>query len=217
MSDSIIYHSKYNINSSDELTLEEYNDTIEISLCHKARTLFKSEQYYIKCKRAKANIEEVVELYDSYTDSPLSKYLSEFEDTCFYWYVTSMRNSNTSIGNELSFIHERDFYCGAYISNHIFNHKDNSFTFQIKYNGRSYESFANKIQTIINKKLTVNELIDCFWQITNKEITFNKHLRDVSGNINGSIEMYKLTDTKSFFNIVIPELQSYLYRLSKVR
>ena len=91
----------------------------------------------------------------------------------------------------------------------------NSFTFQIRYNGRSYESFANKLQTIINKKLAINELMDCFWQISNKEITFNKHIR-VNGNIDGFIEMYRLTDTKSFFNIVIPELQSYLYSLNKV-
>ena len=64
-----------------------------------------------------------------------------------------MRDNNLSIGNELPFIHERDFHGGAYISNHTFSHKDNSFTFQIRYNGRSYESFANKLQTIINKKV----------------------------------------------------------------
>ena len=124
MSDSIIYQSKYNINSFNELTLEEHNDTIEISLCHKARTLFKSEKYYIRCKKVKLNVEKEVELYDFCADNPLSKFLVDFENTCFYWYVQSMRDNNLSIGNELPFIHERDFHGGAYISNHTFSHKD---------------------------------------------------------------------------------------------
>ena len=186
------------------------------SLCHKARTLFKSEKYYIKCKKIKLNVEKEVELYDFCADNPLSKFLVDFENTCFYWYVQSMRDNNLSIGNELSFIHESDFHGGAYITNHTFSHKDNSFTFQIKYNGKSYEHFANKIQTITNERLTINELMDCFWQVTNNTITLNKHIRDTNGNINGSIELCNLNDTKSFLNIAIYGLQTYLYRLSKV-
>lgn len=217
MSDSIICQSKYNIKSFNELTYEDYNDTLELSLCHRGRTPFRREQYYIKSRTVKSNIEKVVELNDFYADNPLSEFLTNFEDTCFYWYITSMRDSNNSLANEHPFIHERDFNCGAFIANHTFNHKDNSFSFQIGYNGRSYESFANKIQLLTNKKLTVNELMDCFWQITNKTVTFNKHTRDANNRINGSVEICKVNDAKSFFSIAIPDLQSYLYRLSKIK
>ncbi|MBQ2885185.1 MAG: hypothetical protein IJE43_15755 [Alphaproteobacteria bacterium] len=215
MGDIVLRSSKYNINSFNEMTLEDYMDTLEISLCHKSRTLLHREHYYIKCTTAKANTEKVIELY-SYDDNPLPKFISEFEDTCFYWYVQSMRDNNICSGDESPFISERDFHCGAGVSNHTFSHEDNSFTFQIVYNGKSYEYFANKLLPITNNRLTVNELMDCFWKVTNDTVTFNKHTRDANGNINGSIEIYELNETKAFFNIAVYGLQSYLYRLSKI-
>ena len=217
MSYSIICQSKYNIKSFDDETLEDYNDTLELSLCHRGRTLLHREQYYIKSRTVKSNIEKVVELYDFYAENTLSEFLTNFENTCFYWYVQSMRDYNTSCGDELPFICEGDFHnCGAFISNHTFNHKDNSFSFQIEYSYNVYESFAKKLQSITNNKLTINELRDCFWQVSNNAVTFNKRTRDVNGNINGSVEIYKLNETKTFFDIVIPRLQSYLYKLSKI-
>ena len=217
MSDSIICQSKYNIKSFNELTYEDYNDTLELSLCHRGRTAFRRDQYYIKSRTVKSNIEKVVELNDFYADNPLSEFLTNFENTCFYWYITSMRDSNTSCETELPFIYEGDFHsCGAFISNHTFNHKDNSFSFQIEYSYKGYEYFAKKLLPITNNKLTINEFMDCFWQVSNNAVTFNKRTRDVNNCINGSVEICKVSDTKSFFNIVIPALQSYLYRLSKI-
>ena len=172
---------------------------------------------YIKYKRVKANIEKDIKLCDYMGNTPLSESLSEFEDTCFYWHARSLRDNNTYSPNELPFISERHFNCGAYISSHTFNHIDNTFTFEIRYNGRSSEYFANIMQTLVNKRFTTNELMDCFWLVTNKVVTFNKHTRDVNGNINGFVEMSKVSDTKSFIYIVLPALQLYLYRLSKVK
>lgn len=222
MSDKIIAHSKYNITSFSEQTLEEYKDTLEIFLyqrdLHTLRDFLFTPRgrFYIKYKKVKENIERNVELYDYQNDSPISEFISQFEDTCFYCYVRSMNWFDECLESPL--IHASDFNCGAYISNHTYNHIDNSFAFKIMY-GRSCEYFTGKIQKVINKKLTTNELQDGFWQITkNKitEITFNKHTRDVNGNINGTIELYKLNDTKSFFSIAIYGLQSYLYKLSKL-
>ena len=80
MSGSIIYSSKYNINSFNEITLDEYKDTIEISLWHKASSLFHREKYYIKGKIEKLNKEKVVELYN-WNDYPQSEFEKQFEDT----------------------------------------------------------------------------------------------------------------------------------------
>lgn len=215
MNDSIIKHGEYNIVSFNELTLEEYRETVELSLCHKRGALLSRESYYINYKRAKSNIEENIKLYDYCNDNSLSKFITEFEDTCFYWYARSMRDNITSY-SELPFIAERDLHCGAYISNHIFNVNDNSFKFEIRYNGNSAEYFANQIQKLLNKRLTPNELMDCFWVVTNKAVTFNMDTRDLNGNINGFKEIKKVSDAMPFFNVVLPSLQSYLYRLSKV-
>ena len=217
MSYSIICQSKYDIKSFDYETLEDYNETLELSLCHRGRTLLHREQYYIKSRTVKSNIEKVVELYDFYAENTLSEFLTNFENTCFYWYVQSMRDYNTSCGDELPFIYEGDFHsCGAFISNHTFNYKDNSFSFQIEYDYKGYEYLAKKLQSITNNKLTINEFMDCFWQVSNNTVTFNKRTRDVNNCINGSVEICKLSDTKSFLKIVIPALQSYLYKLSKI-
>ena len=108
MSGSLICSSKYNINSFNEITLDEYKDTIEISLWHKASSLFHREKYYIKGKIEKLNKEKVVELYNS-IDYPQSEFEKQFEDTCLYWYATSMRDNNHYCANELSYISERDF------------------------------------------------------------------------------------------------------------
>lgn len=217
MSYSIICQSKYNIKSFDDETLEDYNDTLELSLCHRGRTLLHREQYYIKSRTVKSNIEKVVELYDFYAGNTLSEFLTNFENTCFYWYVQSMRDYNTSCGDELPFIYEGDFHsCGAFISNHTFNYKDNSFSFQIEYDYKGYEYFAKKLQSITNNKLTINEFMDCFWQVSNNTVTFNKRTRDVNNCINGSVEICKLSDTKSFLKIVISALQLYLNKSSKI-
>lgn len=216
MSGSIIYSSKYNINSFNELTLEEYKDTIEISLCHKASSIFHKECYYIIGKIEKLNKEKVVELYnphDLYTRSEIEK---QFEDTCLYWYATSMRDNNSYCANELSYISERDFNCGAFISEYTFSHKDNRFSFDIRYNGRSADYFINKIKSLLNKQLTVNELMNCFWRVTNTSVTLNIDTRDTNGNICGYKEVLKLNEIKDFLTIVIPSLQSRLYSLSKI-
>ena len=169
MSGSIIYSSKYNINSFNEITLDEYKDTIEISLWHKASSLFHREKYYIKGKIEKLNKEKVVELYN-WNDYPQSEFEKQFEDTCLYWYATSMRDNNYYCANELSYISERDFNCGAYISEYTFSHKDNRFSFDIRYNGRSADYFINKLKSLLNKQLTVNELMNCFWRVTNTSL-----------------------------------------------
>lgn len=216
MSDYTLHSARYNIISFNEVTLEDYNDTVELSLVRRSQ-LLRDDYYYIKYKRVKANIEQDIKLYDYMGNTPLSESLSEFEATCFYWYARSLRDNNTYFPNELPFIHERDFNCGAYISNHKFSHIDNTFTFEIRYNGKSSEYFANIIQAFVNKRFSTNDLMDCFWLVTNKVVTFNKHTRDVNGNINGFVEMSKVSDTKSFIYIVLPALQLYLYRLSKVK
>lgn len=216
MSDYTLHSSRYNIISFNEVTLEDYKDTVELSLVRRSQVL-RDDYYYIRYKRVKTNIEKDIKLCDYMGNTPLSESLSEFEDTCFYWYARSLRDNNTYFPNELTFISERHFNCGAYISSHKFSHIDNTFTFEIRYNGRSSEYFANIMQTLVNKRFTTNELMDCFWLVTNKTITFNKHTRDVKGNENGIVEMFKVSDTKSFFYIVLPALQSYLYKLSQVK
>ena len=215
MSGSIIYSSKYNINSFNEITLDEYKDTIEISLWHKASSLFHREKYYIKGKIEKLNKEKVVELYN-WNDYPQSEFEKQFEDTCLYWYATSMRDNNYYCANELSYISERDFNCGAYISEYTFSHKDNRFSFDIRYNGRSADYFINKLKSLLNKQLTVNELMNCFWRVTNTSVTLNIDTRDTNGNICGYKEVLKLNEIKDFLTIVIPSLQSRLYNLSKI-
>ena len=215
MSGSIIYSSKYNINSFNEITLDEYKDTIEISLWHKASSLFHREKYYIKGKIEKLNKEKVVELYN-WNDYPQSEFEKQFEDTCLYWYATSMRDNNYYCANELSYISERDFNCGAYISEYTFSHKDNRFSFDIRYNGRSADYFINKLKSLLNKQLTVNELMTCFWRVTNTSVTLNIDTRDTNGNICGYKEVLKLNEIKDFLTIVIPSLQSRLYSLSKI-
>lgn len=215
MSGSIIYSSKYNINSFNELTLEEYKDTIEISLWHKASSLFHREKYYIKGKIEKLNKEKVVELYNS-NDYPQSEFEKQFEDTCLYWYATSMRDNNHYCANELSYISEGDFNCGAFISEYTFSHKDNRFSFDIRYNGRSADYFINKLKSLLNKQLTVNELMNCFWRVTNTSVTLNIDTRDTNGNICGYKEVLKLNEIKDFLTTVIPSLQSRLYNLSKI-
>lgn len=215
MSGSIIYSSKYNINSFNEITLDEYKDTIEISLWHKASSLFHREKYYIKGKIEKLNKEKVVELYN-WNDYPQSEFEKQFEDTCLYWYATSMRDNNYYCANELSYISERDFNCGAYISEYTFSHKDNRFSFDIRYNGRSADYFINKLKSLLNKQLTVNELMNCFWRVTNTSVTLNIDTRDTNGNICGYKEVLKLNEIKDFLTIVIPSLQSRLYSLSKI-
>lgn len=215
MSGSIIYSSKYNINSFNEITLDEYKDTIEISLWHKASSLFHREKYYIKGKIEKLNKEKVVELYN-WNDYPQSEFEKQFEDTCLYWYATSMRDNNYYCANELSYISERDFNCGAYISEYTFSHKDNRFSFDIRYNGRSADYFINKLKSLLNKQLTVNELMNCFWRVTNTSVTLNIDTRGTNGNICGYKEVLKLNEIKDFLTIVIPSLQSRLYSLSKI-
>ena len=215
MSGSIIYSSKYNINSFNEITLDEYKDTIEISLWHKASSLFHREKYYIKGKIEKLNKEKVVELYN-WNDYPQSEFEKQFEDTCLYWYATSMRDNNYYCANELSYISERDFNCGAYISEYTFSHKDNRFSFDIRYNGRSADYFINKLKSLLNKQLTVNELMNCFWRVNNTSVTLNIDTRDTNGNICGYKEVLKLNEIKDFLTIVIPSLQSRLYSLSKI-
>ena len=187
MSDYTLHSARYNIISFNEVSLEDYNDTVELSLIRRSQ-LLQDDYYYIKYKRVKANIEKDVKLYDYMGNTPLSESLSEFEDTCFYWYARSMRDNITSY-SELPFIAERDLHCGAYISNHIFNINDNSFKFEIRYNGNSAEYFANQIQKLLNKRLTPNELMDCFWVVTNKTVTFKMDTRDLNGNINGFKEI----------------------------
>ena len=216
MSGSIIYSSKYNINSFDELTLEEYKDTIEISLCHKASSIFHKECYYIIGKIEKLNKEKVVELYNPHNLYTRSEFEKQFEDTCLYWYATSMRDNNSYCANELSYISERDFNCGAFISEYSFSHKDNRFSFDIRYNGRSADYFINKLKSLLNKQLTVNELMNCFWRVTNTSVTLNIDTRDTNGNICGYKEVLKLNEIKDFLTTVIPSLQSRLYNLSKI-
>lgn len=216
MSGSIIYSSKYNINSFDELTLEEYKDTIEISLCHKASSIFHKECYYIIGKIEKLNKEKVVELYNPHNLYTRSEFEKQFEDTCLYWYATSMRDNNSYCANELSYISERDFNCGAFISEYTFSHKDNRFSFDIRYNGRSADYFINKLKSLLNKQLTVNELMNCFWRVTNTSVTLNIDTRDTNGNICGYKEVLKLNEIKDFLTTVIPSLQSRLYNLSKI-
>lgn len=216
MSGSIIYSSKYNINSFNELTLEEYKDTIEISLCHKASSIFHKECYYIIGKIEKLNKEKVVELYNPHDLYTRSEFEKQFEDTCLYWYATSMRDNNSYCANELSYISERDFNCGAFISEYTFSHKDNRFSFDIRYNGRSADYFINKLKSLLNKQLTVNELMNCFWRVTNTSVTLNIDTRDTNGNICGYKEVLKLNEIKDFLTIVIPSLQSRLYSLSKI-
>ena len=216
MSGSIIYSSKYNINSFNELTLEEYKDTIEISLCYKANSIFHKECYYIIGKIEKLNKEKVVELYNPHNLYTRSEFEKQFEDTCLYWYATSMRDNNSYCANELSYISERDFNCGAFISEYTFSHKDNRFSFDIRYNGRSADYFINKLKSLLNKQLTVNELMNCFWRVTNTSITLNIDTRDTNGNICGYKEVLKLNEIKDFLTIVIPSLQSRLYSLSKI-
>ena len=215
MSGSIIYSSKYNINSFNEITLDEYKDTIEISLWHKASSLFHREKYYIKGKIEKLNKEKVVELYN-WNDYPQSEFEKQFEDTCLYWYATSMRDNNYYCANELSYISGRDFNCGAYISEYTFSHKDNRFSFDIRYNRRSADYFINKLKSLLNKHLTVNELMNCFWRVTNTSVTLNIDTMDTNGNICGYKEVLKLNEIKDFLTIVIPSLQSRLYNLSKI-
>lgn len=217
MSDYILNYSKYNINSFNEVTMEEYKDVVEISLCNRRRTLrdyllVPRSNYYIKFKRVKANIEKIIDLSDMYdTDRQ-----SIFENTCFYWYIRSVRDNDTYCSNELPYIYEADFNSGAYITDHTFNHIDNTFTFHIKY-GRHYEFFANKIQTIIGKTLSINEIMDCFWLVTNETVTLNIHTRDINGNIIGFVELCKLNDTKSFFKITLYGLHMYLCNLTRVK
>lgn len=216
MSGSIIYSSKYNINSFNELTLEEYKDTIEISLCHKASSIFHKECYYIIGKIEKLNKEKVVELYNPHNLYTRSEFEKQFEDTCLYWYATSMRDNNSYCANELSYISERDFNCGAFISEYTFSHKDNRFSFDIRYNGRSADYFINKLKSLLTKQLTVNELMNCFWRVTNTSVTLNIDTRDTNGNICGYKEVLKLNEIKDFLTTVIPSLQSRLYNLSKI-
>lgn len=219
MSDLVIKHSKYNIVSFDETTLEEYNDTVEISLCHRPRNLrdylwVPRNYYYIKFRRAKANVEEIIELRDMCDKN--YNFDSEFEDTCFYWYIRAYQDNDTSCPNQLPYIDEADFNSGAYITDHTFNHIDNTFTFQIRY-CNSYGYFANKIQTIINKQLSKEELMNCFWLVTNEKVTFNMYTKDLDGSVSGYIEMCRMNDTKSFFKIALSGLRLYLYKLTKVR
>ena len=215
MSGSKICSSKYDINSFNELTLEEYKDTIEISLYHKASSLFHRERYYIKGKVEKLNKEKVVELYNP-NDYPQSEFEKQFEDTCLYWYARSMRDNNNYCAKELAYISERDFNCGAYISEYTFSHKDNRFSFDIRYNGWSSDYFISKLKSLLNKQLTANELRDYFWRVTNASVTLNIDTRDTNGNIRGYREVIKLNEIKDFLTIVIPSLQSRLYNLSKI-